>query len=252
MTEMVLSKLILHFAQSNKADGKSPRTIEWYSEMLSDFNKFLESRNHRAILGEFSITTTREFIIHEQERGMSPFTVQGKVRALKAFSSWLAREGYMPGNLLNGFKLPKVPINLIEPLTSTEIDQLLNCQNPLTAIGCRDIAILILMLDTGIRLSELCGLRLQDSHIEEGFLKVLGKGNKERILPLGASVQKILWRYIIHFRPEPITNNDDYLFLTLDGRHLRPNAVKLLIKRWGKKAGIIPITSALMPPYFCH
>jgi integrase/recombinase XerC/integrase/recombinase XerD len=103
------------------------------------------------------------------------------------------------------------------------------------------------MLDTGIRLSELCGLRVDNTHIDEGYLKVLGKGNKERILPFGSSAQKILWRYVIHFRPEPITQNTENLFLTLDGKFLQPNAVELLIKRWGKKAGI-----SRLHPHLCR
>ncbi|MFC2008181.1 tyrosine recombinase XerC, partial [Chloroflexota bacterium] len=102
----------------------------------------------------------------------------------------------------------------------------------------RDIAILILMIDTGIRLSELCGLHFEDTHVEEGYLKVMGKGSKERIVPVGATAQKMLWRYIIHFRPEPLIQADDYLFFSMDGKPLKPNAVKLLVNRWGKKAGV--------------
>jgi len=245
MAEVALNKLIVHFAQSNKVEGKSPRTIDWYTQMLEGFNKFLEASNYGGMLGGFDIQTVREFIAHEQDRGMSPYTVQGKVRTLKAFSSWLFREGYMSENLLDGFKLPKVPVNLVEPLANDEVDRLLCFHNPLTTIGCRDTAILILMLDTGIRLSELCGLRMGDTHIDECYLKVLGKGNKERLLPLGSSSQKILWRYVIHFRPEPINKNTDYFFLTLDGKYLQPNAVKLLIKRWGKKAGVPRLHSHL-------
>jgi integrase/recombinase XerC/integrase/recombinase XerD len=238
MAEVNLDKLVVHFAQSNKAEGKSPKTVSWYSEMLHGFIRFLESQGCRAVLSEFDVESVREFIVHEQERGISPFTVQAKARSLKAFSSWLFREGYTPENLLYDLKLPKVPSMLIKPLTGDEIGQLLEYQNPLTTIGCRDIAILILMIDTGIRLSELCGLHFEDAHVEEGYLKVMGKGSKERIVPVGATAQKTLWRYIIHFRPEPLVPADAYLFLTLDGKPLKPNAVKLLINRWGKKAGV--------------
>jgi site-specific recombinase XerD len=238
MAELELNKLILHYAQSNKAEGKSPKKISWYSEMLNDFARFLKSKGYQAVLSEFDIQIVRQFLVHEQERGLSPFSVQGKVRALKAFSSWLFTESYFGENLLSNFKLPKVPINLIEPLTIVEINQLVACQNPLTAVGCRAIAILIVMLDTGIRLSELCSLYFEDAHIEEGYLKIMGKGRKERVVPVGASSQKVLWRYIIHFRPEPIAKSENYLFLTLDGKPLQANAVKLMLKRWGKKAGV--------------
>jgi site-specific recombinase XerD len=198
----------------------------------------VKSRGFQGILSEFVIETVREFVVHEQERGMSPFTVQGKVRSLKAFSSWLYREGYTSDNLLTHLKLPKVPSNLIEPLSNAEIESLVGYYNPLTTIGCRDVSILIVMLDTGVRLSELSGLRFEDAHIDEGYLKVMGKGSKERVVPFGALTQKMLWRYIIHFRPEPPLKANDNLFLTLEGDPLKPNAIKLLLKRWGKKVGV--------------
>ena len=238
MAELELDKLILHFAQSNKAEGKSPKTISWYLEMLTDFARFLASMGKRPVLAEFNISAAREFVIHEQERELSPYTVQGKVRALKVFASWLFNESYTADHVLYNLKLPKAPVNLIEPLTTVEIDQLVKYPNPLTSLGCRNIAILILLLDTGLRLSELCGLRSEDVHIEEGYLKVMGKGSKERIAPIGGLAQKMLWRYVIHFRPETAVDADDFLFLTLDGKPLCTNAIKLLLKRWGKKAGV--------------
>ena len=238
MEALDLTKLISHFAQSNKADGKSPKTVSWYSEMLFDFVKFIRSKNREAVLAELNAMTAREFIIYEQGRRLSPFTVQCKVRSLKSFASWLFREGYTTDNLLANIKLPKAPLKIVQPLAPDEIEKLISAQNPLTAIGCRDIAILVTLLDTGIRLSELANLLIEDTHIEEGYLKVTGKGNKERVVPIGALTQKMLWRYIFHFRPEPATELDNYLFLTLDGKHLLPNAIRLLMHRWGKRAGV--------------
>ena len=238
MADLELQKLLLHYAQSNKADGKSPKTIVWYTEMLTTFARFLSAVGKDVILSEFNINSAREFVIHEQERGLSPYTVQGKVRALKAFASWLHREGYTSDHVLYNLKLPKAPVNLIEPLTDSEVNQLMNYQNPLTALGCRNMAILVILLDTGIRLNELCGLKYEDTHIEEGYLKVLGKGAKQRVVPIGGLAQKMLWRYIIHFRPEPLINTNSHLFLTLDGKPLCSNAVKLFLRRWGKNAGV--------------
>jgi integrase/recombinase XerC/integrase/recombinase XerD len=66
----------------------------------------------------------------------------------------------------------------------------------------------------------------------------MGKGAKERVVPVGGLGQKVLWRYVFHFRPEPINDTNNYLFLTLDGKKLESNAIKLFLKRWGKKAGV--------------
>ena len=72
MGELELEKMILHFAQSNRAEGKSPKTISWYTEMITCFARFLAGTNRRIALAEFNIDTVREFVIHEQGRGMSP------------------------------------------------------------------------------------------------------------------------------------------------------------------------------------
>ncbi len=238
MAKLDLTKLILHFEQSNKAEGKSPKTVSWYTEMLAVFVKFKKLRDKRIVLDEFNIVNARDFVIHEQQRGLSPFTIQARVRALKSFSSWLVAEGYTPYNPLINLKLPKVPINLIEPLNDDEVNKLVNVQNSLTAIGSRNIAILVTFLDTGLRINELSTLRSDDAHIEDGYLKVQGKGSRERIVPIGSLAQKTIWRYTLHFRPEPQGYVDNYLFLTLDGRQLKTNAIKLLLKRWGKRAGV--------------
>lgn len=238
MSQLDLSNLIVHFAQSNKVEGKSPKTVSWYSEMLTSYVKHLEALEIHPTLAELEITNVREFIIHEQGRQLSPFTVACKIRALKAFASWLLREGYATCNILANLKPYKTPQKMIKPLTQDEIDSLICAQNPLTALGSRNIAILITFLDTGMRQSELSGLYFEDAHIEKGFLKVMGKGSKERILPIGALEQKVLWRYVLHFRPQPASDLNNFLFLTLDGEKLQANAIKLLLKRWGKKAGV--------------
>jgi site-specific recombinase XerD len=238
MAEVELNKLIIHFAQSNKAEGKALKTVAWYTEMLTGFTRFLAASCQRSVLDEFNVVSVREFIIHEQDRGLSPNSVHGKVRALKCFASWLKNEGYTPEHVLQNLRPPKVPVNLIEPLTDKEIEQLLRCQNQLTALGCRNISILITFLDTGIRLNELCTCLYEDAHIDDGYLKVMGKGSKERVVPIGGLAQKMLWRYVIHFRPEPLTEADSYLFLAADGKPVSSNAVKLLLRRWGKKAGV--------------
>ncbi len=238
MAELEMEKLILHFEQSNKAEGKSPKTVVWYREMLSGFTRFIMSAGEASVLANFNATEVREFIIHEQGRELSPFTIQAKVRALKAFSSWLYSEGYTGDNLLSNIKVPKAPSKMIQPLAETEINRLLGSQNPLTAIGSRNIAILVTLLDCGLRSSELCNVLFEDAHIEEGYMKVLGKGNKERVVPIGSLAQKVLWRYVFHFRPAPLGETNEYLFLSLDGKHLGPNSIKLLLKRLGKRAGV--------------
>jgi len=257
MKGLDLAKLITHFAQSNKAEGKSPKTVSWYSDMLLDFINYLRKACKHDTLSEFSIRNIRDYIVHEQGRGMSPYTVQAKVRALKAFCSWLFKEGYTSDNILASIKLPKAPAKIVDTLSPDEIESLIDSQNPLTSLGSRNIAILVTLLDSGLRCSELSNLLLENTHIEEGYLKVIGKGSKERLVPIGALTQKVLWRYVIHFRPQPLNETNDHLFLTLDGGKLEYNAIRLLLKRWGKKVGVPRLHAHLCrhtfaTSYLCH
>jgi integrase/recombinase XerC/integrase/recombinase XerD len=238
MSVVKLGKLSEHYTQCLKSEGKSPKTISWYGEMLSIFIRYLESSGISPVLVNFNLVNIRDFVVYEQNRELSPYTVQARVRALKAFSSWLLSEQYTEENILANLKMPKAPVRMVEPLTLDEISTLITAQSSLTAIGSRNVAILITFLGTGIRESELSNLHFEDAHIEQGYLKVMGKGAKERVVPIGGLGQKGLWRYVFHFRPEPINDTSNYLFLTLDGKKLEPNAIKLLLKRWGKKAGV--------------
>ncbi|MPZ99759.1 MAG: tyrosine-type recombinase/integrase [Dehalococcoidia bacterium] len=111
---------------------------------------------------------------------------------------------------------------------------MVTASDPRTDRGDRAHAILTLMLDAGLRISEVTGLRTVDLDLQAGRLKVLGKGGKERIVPFGAAAQRSLWRYQNHYRAAPV-GPDVYFFLTLDGRPLgksgRPSTVKRIAKR---------------------
>jgi len=93
------------------------------------------------------------------------------------------------------------------------------------------------MLDAGLRISEVTGLRTADLNLEAGWLKVLGKGSKERIVPFGAAAQRALWRYAHHYRPEPL-GPDVYFFLTLDGRPLGTSGLTSTVKRIATRSGV--------------
>lgn len=167
--------------------------------------------------------------------GLSSHTTQGHVRALKAFASWLCEEGYTETNVLQRYRLPKA--RRVEPewLREDEIERLLRVFDRKTAMGARDYAIVLTLLDTGLRCAELCNLTLANADLDIGQLKVLGKGNKERMVPVGVRAVRALRRYRDHFRP-PI--EVAHFFLTIDGKPLTVRAVQLLIRRAKKKAGI--------------
>jgi len=247
-----LERLARHFEAHNRSEGKSPRTVEWYCRVLCYFGDFLQERGYSTQLGDIDIAAVREFVLYLQTKprwsghpfipstngNLEAMSVQTYVRGLRAFFSWLHREGYTEENLLAELRPPKAPRKLVEVLTEAEVRKVLACLDTDTTVGCRDTTIVITMLDTGLRLSELTNLRFEDAHIDRGYLKVMGKGGKERIVAVGSTAQRVLQRYVFHFRPEPLTSEEDYLFLNLEGRQMSANAVKLIFARLAKKSGV--------------
>jgi len=135
-------------------------------------------------------------------------------------------------------KIPRPPRRVIPAFSQHQVQQLLAAVDFSKVEGYRDYVIILTLLDTGLRVSELCSLRLSNLWLEDGVLKVTGKGNKERLVPIGRQIQRILWRYINRHRPEPAMPNCDFLFLTKDGRPLTKDRVEKIIGHYGKKAGL--------------
>jgi len=247
-----LEKLVRHFEACNRSEGKSARTVEWYSRVLRLFQRYLEEQGHSTDLGALTLDLVRDFVLYLQTRrkwdnhpfipspggNLAAISVNNYVRGLRAFFSWLHREGYTEENVLARLKPPKVPQKLVEVLTDTDVGSILACLDPNMASGCRDITIVITLLDTGLRLSELAGLKMADTHVDQGHLKVMGKGAKERMVPIGSTCQKAVQRYLFHFRPEPFYADQDYFFLTLEGKPMSFNAVKLIFARIAQKSGV--------------
>jgi site-specific recombinase XerD len=160
------------------------------------------------------------------------------LRSLRIFFSWLVSEGIIESNPFGRVKIPRPPRKVIPTFSDSQIHDLLNLIDTRSAEGYRDYAMILTLLDTGIRVSELCSLKLDNIWLEEGMLKVMGKGNKERLIPIGKYVQRLLWRYINRYRPEPAGVNCNFLFLTRDGRPLTKDRVGKIMACYGKKAGL--------------
>jgi len=247
-----IEEIIRRYEVSNQADGKSPRTIAWYRDMLMSFSGYMKEELKCYDLSAFYTDTVRDYIIYlrnkpkfqghpytpQQNKLLSPKTVQSHVRALKAFSSWLYAEGYTPENRLKILKVPKAPMKLIVPLKPEEIERVTSSINRNSPAGIRNHAIFVTDLDNGLRASEIAGIKLGFLNLKEGYIKVTGKGAKERIVPIGKFVQMTLWHYISHARPEPADSDYDNLFLSPSGRPITVNTVKLMFSRLAKNSGV--------------
>ena len=176
--------------------------------------------------------------IPAQTTTLSPRSLQCHVRTLKAFSSWLYAEGYTDENHLQNLKLPKAPVTIIGPLTPEEIEKVTSSIDKKSSAGVRNHAIIATLLDTGMRASELAGIILGNLNLTDGYIKVMGKGSKERIVPIGKYVRRVLWDYIDKVRLKPASPDISNLFLTTDGKSITANTVKLLFTRLAKSSGI--------------
>jgi len=139
---------------------------------------------------------------------------------------------------------------VIPTLLDTQIFQLLSTIDTSSPEGYRNYAIILTLLDTALRVSELTTVRTEDLWLDEGLLKVMGKGSKERHIPIGAEVQRVLWRYINRYRPQPLNPKFDFLFLTKDGKKLTKGRIEIMISSYGKKAGITGVR--VSPHTFRH
>lgn len=256
-----LSTLVEHYVVDLRSENKSPKTVSWYLANLRTFEAWLKLHRHSTLLGDLDIAVVRQYILYLQDghhkfaghpytpvrdEPLSDHSVQGHVRTLRAFASWLHREGYVGENLLSRLKVPKAPSLDIRLLTDAEISKIASCFNTDTETGARNLAAIWLMLDSGLRIGEVANLQRERVDLQLGQLVVRGKGNKERPVPIGRKAQKHLQRYIYHFRPEPLYPDNDNLFLTTEGRPVNENALKLMFSRLKVKTGITRLHAHLL------
>lgn len=239
-----LSTVIKHFEVHNKTEGKSESTVLWYNEVLGLFRGWLSDNGLSTIIASVDEMTVRQFILHLQNRPgfkgptASTYTVANRVRALKAFFAWMAKKGYTDGYILEDVKVPKAVERILEPLSEGEIGMILKVINPNTALGARNLAIISLMLDTGLRRSEVVNLREDDVDLEVQHLKVMGKGSKERFVSFGLVCKRALLEYYYQYRVCPAHTGVGTFFLTIDGYPLSFGAIKSMMQRIAKTSSV--------------
>lgn len=237
-----LSEMIAYYEVCNKAEGKSQKTISWYSANLHRFRSYVMSRHHNDKINSIDTKLIREYVLYLMKRkrfeshpnntttneSLSSSTIHGHVRTLRAFSNWLLRENLTQTNLAAGIKPPKIVRKVISTLSDEEINRILHTFNSADHSHIRNKVIFMLLLDTGLRIGELIKLKLEDIQIDEGLLKVLGKGKKERIVPIGNKAQKALQGYLFRYRHDPAHSGIDNVFLSVYGTPMTENGVKLI------------------------
>ena len=246
-----LGSLIYGYQLCAATEGKSPNSLAIVTRSVTYLYDFLSSNDLSTDVTQIGSMEMRAFILYLQQkrcfsnhpyskaqlRGLSGHTINTYMRSIRAFWSWLAEEEIIESNPFSKLKIPKPPKKIITTFSQHQIDLLLSVMGG-SAEGYRGVVIVLTLLDTGLRVNELINLKMENVWLEEGLIKVLGKGNKERLVPIGKQIRKLLWRYITRYRPEPARPNLNNLFLTQDGRPLTKNRVDSIMKRYGKIAGL--------------
>ena len=246
-----LFELIDYYEVCNRAEGKSPKTISWYSANLKSFRNYLKNRHLPDSLDNIDTKLLREYVLYLMKRNrfdghpytpaqtdlLSSATIHGHVRTLRAFYNWLVAEGLTQNNPAKDLKPPKVTRKVVSTLSDEEIGAILNAFGT-SPSDARNRALFMLLLDTGLRIGELVNLKMDDIHMDEGYLKVIGKGKKERIVPMGNNAQKALQRYLFRFRPKPTNPVINNVFLSTSSKPLTENSMKLMFTRLAKRSGV--------------
>lgn len=260
--EILLPTLLEHYISAQQVKGCSPKTLTGVRSNLGKFIRYLDTRGHSLKLGDLTVQDAREYVAHLQGTidkyeghkfvrprpgcTLSPVTVHTHVRTLRAFSNWLAQEGFCKSPPFALLELPKLPQRKIDVPSPEEIQQVLSSVNPNTFKGARASAMVVLMIDTGIRAGELVGLKQYDIDWNRSVFKVFGKGAKERFVPFGTMAKQSLLHYIQVFRPKPASPTIENVFLPVDGFPLSVNAVGLVMKRLAKASGVIRLHAHLL------
>jgi len=252
---VTLERAIELYISTLATEGKSPRYLDWLKTRLKFFIKFIQqTQGDNFLLQDLAIEDGREFLrellerdrkfkdhpMHPEKKGkLSIQYIHGCGRAVRSFSTWVYEEGYLDDNVMQRLRLPKLPTTLPEPLNEQEIRLVLSTCLETTHERRRNFAIMMLFLDTGLRLDELVNLRLSRIDFPLGEMTVTGKGSKERKVPVGSQAKKALLEYISKERREPSNPMDaDYLFISADGQRITHTAVAKVFQRVKEQAGV--------------
>jgi len=230
-----LESLIPSFERSLRATNKSPKTIETYGEACRQLAAFLADRGMPTAAASIKREHVEAFIENLLER-FKPATANNRHRALAQFFKYLVEEGELVESPMARYKAPKVDEKLVPVLSEDELRALLKACDGKTFEDRRDAAIIRLMVDTGMRLGECAGLKLDDLDMDQDVAIVMGKGRRQRACPFGAKTSQAIDRYLRLRGRRPATGGD-WLWLGKKGR-LSDSGIRQMLERRAQEAGI--------------
>lgn len=223
----------------------SSLTLISYRTDLSQFFTFMADKYgtpREEISNElFNHKSVREYLMFLQQQGLSRATMARKLASLRSFVRYLCRENILPGNPIAAVATPKQDKKLPRFLYPVEIEMLISAPDMTSTAGKRDRAILETLYATGIRVSELVGIDLKDIDLANAIVKVKGKGNKERIVPLGRKARESLAIYMNESRnnfARKALEGSNALFLNKYGKRLSERSIRNILNKYVEQVAL--------------
>lgn len=232
--EATIADLREEFLDRCRAKNLSGRTIEWYEDRTRRFSDWCFDQG---ILRAQDLTTDdlESFVLSVQAGGYKPQTVRGFAQVAKTVARYGHRKGLIPADLTRDFEMPKVPQTIIETFSDEQLEALISQPDLRRWKGVRDRAILLTLLDTMARVSEMAGVNASHVDLEGRSIRVMGKGRKERDLPIGRSAARALLRY--RNSVDGLLPGDPF-FISYRGRRLDRSVITDMVADYGRAAGI--------------
>ncbi len=237
------------FRRSLLAGNKSPRTVQGYGESVRLFGDFLTEQGMPRHVAHITREHVEAFIVDLLSR-FKPSTAATRYRNLRVFFGWLMDEGEVNASPMEKMTPPAIPEEPPDVLTGDELQRLLKACDGREFDARRDKAVIMLFMDTGMRLSELANLQVSDVDFDTNVALVVGKGSRPRACPFGRKTAMALDRYLRARSSHRETQRDE-LWLGHAGR-MTPRGVAALVSRRGRQAGIEHLNPHLFRHSFAH
>jgi integrase/recombinase XerD len=218
--------------------GSAARTREAYARDVARLAAFALSRGFRSPV-PLQHALLRDFVYHLKDLGLSATSIRRNVAALRTYFRFLVGEGVLKSDPSERLELPRRWRTLPQVLSATEVNKILSAPNTDDPLYYRDRAMLELSYSAGLRVSEWIGLTVRDLMMEDGLVRVLGKGSKERLVPFGRSAMSALLLYLRELRPRLVrSNGESALFLNARGEQLTRMGAWKILRKYVSRAGI--------------
>ena len=216
----------------------SPRTLEAYQRDLKHYLSFIVDKDIIS-LSNISQMHIREYIRSLNEKGLAASSIARIFSSIRSYHKFLSAENYVNENPTLILTSPKAPKKLPHVLMEEEISAIINAVVETFQFAKRDKAIIEMLYSCGLRVSELCALSLNNLYLNDDMIRIMGKGSKERLLPVGGRAKNFLNDYLIHCRPGiQKDKGSSSVFLSRNGNALTRAMINNILRKWSQVAGI--------------